>query len=316
MKPALAEDFDEGKLRFPYIGMAKIDGVRGLNLTGALTGRSLKPFRNKYVTRQFSHSALLGFDGEFAAELETHPDLCRITTSKLGTIQGEPYVLWWLFDYVTIESKDLAYIDRLRLRDQRYDSLYFSEDTRPTWNHLRLVPWELLENLTQLLAFEAKCLEAGYEGIILRDPGVSHKDGRSSPKHNGYLRIKRFIDFEFVIDGIEEGRTNCNEARINELGRTFRSTHEENMLPNGQVGSLVGRALKDVLDPQTKKVLIAEGQFVRISAGKMDAATRKLYFEQPSLILGKIGKAKFFPKGMKDAPRFPVFQCLRLEEDL
>lgn len=94
MKPMLASDWDEEKQRFPVIAQPKIDGLRGLNMYGRLTGRSLKQFKNKHVTSLFSHSALIGLDGEFAAHDQRHPDLCRMTTSALGTIEGEPYVLW------------------------------------------------------------------------------------------------------------------------------------------------------------------------------------------------------------------------------
>ena len=84
MKPMLATDADLDKLpSAPYIIQPKIDGVRGLNMYGELTGRSLKKHRNKYTTSFYSHSSLIGLDGELAAERETHPDLCRITSSPL-----------------------------------------------------------------------------------------------------------------------------------------------------------------------------------------------------------------------------------------
>ena len=47
MKPMLAEDFDESKLIFPLIAQPKIDGVRGLNMLGTLTGRSLKTHKKR-----------------------------------------------------------------------------------------------------------------------------------------------------------------------------------------------------------------------------------------------------------------------------
>ena len=105
----LAEDFDESKLIFPLIAQPKIDGVRGLNMLGTLTGRSLKTHKNVYTTKFYSQSCLIGFDGELAANSETHPDLCRITSSALSTIAGEPFTLWWLFDYRSPKKDEWEY---------------------------------------------------------------------------------------------------------------------------------------------------------------------------------------------------------------
>lgn len=53
MKPLLADDWVESKLVFPLIGQPKVDGVRALNMVGKLTARSLKPFKNKYLTARY-----------------------------------------------------------------------------------------------------------------------------------------------------------------------------------------------------------------------------------------------------------------------
>ncbi len=100
IKPMLAEDYVESKLKFPLIAQPKIDGVRGLNLEGQLTGRSLKAHKNLYTTAFFSQKPFKGLDGELAAQAETHPDLCRLTTSAVGTIDGEPFTLWHCFDLI------------------------------------------------------------------------------------------------------------------------------------------------------------------------------------------------------------------------
>jgi hypothetical protein len=40
------------------------------------------------------------------------------------------------------------------------------------------------------------------------------------------------------------------------------------------------------------------------------------FFKHPEKIVGSKSKIKFFPKGMKDAPRFPQWICIRSEEDM
>jgi DNA ligase-1 len=308
VKPHLLDDWQPDKLVFPMIGQPKIDGVRALNLTGKLTGRSLKPFKNRYLTTQLSHSALVGFDGELAAELETHPSLCRITSSATGTILGEPYVLWWLFDYVTVETKGLPYCVRLVHLNNAINAA--PPELR---KHLRMIPSRTLRNLAELEAFEEEMLIAGYEGIVLCGPDAIHKDGRAGKKLFKW-RIKRFVDFEFTVHTIIEGNENGNEAQTNELGNTFRSSHQENMVANGMVGAMLGTVLADVFDGET--LLFPKGAEVRVGAGCLTHDQRKHYFNNQDEFKALVHKAKFFPKGIKDKPRFPTWQTFRQKEDM
>lgn len=308
----LASDADEGKLRFPLYVQPKIDGVRGLTTEGGLTGRSLKRFANVHTTNFFSQGAFAGMDGEFAAESAVHPNLCTITNSALTTIEGEPWLMWHVFDLLTPETVGLTYADRYAHLGYHVERIQLTSPHLGA--HLRRMDNRIAHSLSELRGLEAMYLERGYEGIILRDPYGKHKQGRSTAREGGLLRIKQFIDFEFVITGVVEGETNTNEAQINELGNTFRSTHQAGMVGNGMVGALLGRLLANVV--VDKKVLFHEGESVKVAAGKLTAVERKLYHEQPSLILGQIGKAKFFPKGIKDKPRFPTFQTFRSKTDL
>jgi DNA ligase-1 len=312
MKTMQPSDWDESKVRFPCIVQPKIDGVRGHTPEGVLLGRSMKQHRNAYATAFFSTPDYIHMDGELAAEHECHPDLCRITSSALSRADGQPFLLLWAFDYLAPTAIQMRYKDRLRVLENRIVWL----QQHGCGMHLRMIPWVLCENMEQLQFQRARNLDLGYEGSIIRDPNGMHKQGRSTVKEMGVLRIKDFIDFEFRITGVTEGQTNLNEATINERGHTERSTHQVNMLPNGLIGTIEGVALADVLDPQTKAVLIKQGQAVTVAAGRMTHIDRQYYFDIPEELIGEIAKAQFFPKGIKDKPRFPTFQSLRSPEDM
>lgn len=311
MKPQLADDWQESKLVFPLIGQPKVDGVRALNLAGRFTGRSLKGFKNKYATARYSHSALIGLDGEAAAGPETAADLCRATTSALGTIEGQPYILWWLFDYVTPATKLEGYDMRLAMLRIKLDEL--SREVPELWNHLRLMPSRLLHTKDELEAFDEENLLAGYEGTIIRDPNAVFKEGRSGKKPILW-RIKRFVDFEFSVHEIIEGQENQNEATLNALGNTERSTHQENMVPNGMIGAMLGRTLNVVKDGD--KVLFEAGQEVRVGAGCLSHDQRRHFFLNQDWFKNHVHKAKFFPKGIKDKLRFPTWQTFRDAADI
>lgn len=312
MKPHLACDYDVKKLRFPIAMLPKIDGVRGLNVYGQFFARSMKRHANKYTAHYYSRDAYSGLDGELAAEHECHPDLCRITTSATSTVGGTPFTLWHVFDHTFGDGDDRPFTERHAHAEGLVKALR-AEDQNC---RLRIVPYVIVNNLQELQEKHDEWVAMGYEGSILRDPNGKYKLGRATVREGAYMRIKDFIDAEAVIVAIVEGEENQNEAQINELGKTFRTSHKENKVPNGMVGSFLGEMLADVLDPVSGKVLLTKGQQVTISPGSLTHDERKAMFQDQSLALGKISKFKFFPKGIKDKPRFPIHQSFRAPEDM
>jgi DNA ligase-1 len=216
-------------------------------------------------------------------------------------VEGTPFTLWHVFDLLTPDVAQLPYRERYsRLSDyvRCLQGQYADEQLR-----LRVVPCFEVNSMAQLNELDDLWLEQGYEGSILRDPLGMHKQGRSTVREAGLLRIKRFIEEDAVVLSITEGQRNDNEAFENELGQTARSTHAENMVFNGMVGSLECRVVKT-------------GQLITVGPGCMSHESRKHYFSNPDQLIGQTIKYKFFPKGIKDKPRFPTFQAIRSAEDI
>lgn len=305
-KPMLALNYDEGKLRFPLGVQPKIDGVRGLNMNGALTARSLKPHGNAYTRDFYSGFEFVGLDGELAAGHETDKALCRTTTSAVSTHEGEPFTLWHVFDYVTPETYHRTYATRYNLLVARVHNL---QQQFTKCGHLRVVPMTICDTLEQVLRCDEENLDLGYEGTIIRGLASPHKEGKSTIREGGLLRIKRFIQEEAIVKSIVEGNHNGNIAQINELGKTFRTSHQENKVPNGRVGSMICEIIKD-------SELFKKGQIITVSKGEMTDDLAKYYFEHPEELLEQIIKFNHFPKGVKDKPRFPTWASMRSKEDM
>ena len=309
-KPMKATDADLNKVRFPCVVMPKIDGVRGLNIGGEAFSRTLKPIRNHYTRNFFSDERLEGLDGEMTAEAPNHPRLVNLTTSATSSYDGEPFIQWWIFDYTT--NPDLPYLERLDLAERRIEAV--NKVTPKYRMHLRLVPWRLCKNMEELLAYEEELLDKGYEGIIIRDPDGRYKHGRSTVREGGYLRVKRYVEELFVVTAVECAMENTNEATTNELGNTKRSTAQAGMVPKDMIGKIHGKWLKDV--EWNGKVLFSKDEPVLMGPGSMTHDEREFYWRNQHLFIGKLGKCKTFPIGVKDKPRFPLFQTLVSEDDI
>lgn len=310
-KPMLATDVDLEKLKFPCLVLPKIDGVRGLNCEGKFTGRSLKQFANLQVTRLFNGPRFDGFDGELAVSHETDPDLCRKTSSATSKVHGEYVWTWHVFDLCDPGVAHLPYKKRYEMMAQYVNE----QQEKGLLMDLKVVPYNECNSIEEVLEWEATYLEMGYEGIIVRDPEFRYKHGRATQRENSYLRLKRFADAEGEVLRIIEGTSNENEAQTNELGQTFRSSHKENMVPNGMIGSYVVKMLT-VPDGLPEHIKLEVGDEMTVSAGKMTHEERLFYFQNPDKFIGEVTKFKFFLHGMKDKLRIPTHQCFRDRVDM
>lgn len=311
MKPQLAEDAIIDALRYPIIAQPKFDGVRSLNANGTLTGRSLDPFTGYGVTDYFSLRDFKGFDGEMV--LGPNPlstdRLCNRTSGAMGKFKGITEMAdlhWWVFDDFTYPG--MPY-------EERYE-LAYDRVTKLDHPRIHIMPSDRVGNRAKLDRLIAGHLNNGAEGTIVRNPLASFKSGRATQAGQELWRIKLWSHAEILVTEIIEGEQNNNEAKLNSLGQTERSSAKAGKVKNGQIGSLRGPLLEDIRHPLTKELLLPRGTLVTVGSGEMSVAEAILWFQNPELILDHIATFKFMPHGMKDAPRMPTFKSKRLRQDM
>ena len=288
-KPLLAGKFDANKQEFPALASAKIDGVRCIIIDGVAMSRSLKPIPNAYVQRMIGKAKYNGLDGELMVGWIGGKDVYRNTVSAVMSEDGEPNFTFWIFDNCSKPAMPFT---------ERFASIQKFDGEK----NINVLPHKYVRNSDELDAFEAKQLERGLEGVILRSPHGPYKYGRSSTNEGILIKLKRFEDSEAQIIGMEELLSNQNEAKTNKLGHTERSSHKDNMVPMGVLGAL------NVRDLKTK---------VEFSIGTgFDAADREKFWKDRAKMKGMIVKYKYFASGSKDKPRFPVFLGFRDKRDM
>lgn len=281
-------------LKYPVICSPKIDGVRVLALNGVLYSRSMKPIRNKALIDKFSKSKYkdINFDGEITVVDKTDPNVYRITTSYVNSFDKEEddshkFVIN-VFDILNVDNLNVPYIDRLK-------SIPYFDD--PLFSKLE---YKVCNNNREVLEYEQYCLNAGYEGIMIRNSNGKYKLGRSTLKEGIILKLKRFSDYEATIVGFVEEYKNLNEAKKNKLGHTERSSAKDGLVPNGRLGALICK-FNDI-------------EF-NIGSGFTHEERSEIWNNRESYI-GKLVKFKCFEVGVKDAPRFPIFLGFRNPDDL
>lgn len=294
-KPMLAGKVeDEAQLRFPLLASPKLDGVRAMVQNGKLVSRKLIAIPNKYVNTLFSYRWYEGMDGELILSgAECDAKGFQKTSSAVMSRDGKPNVIWYVFDRYEEES-GAGFKQRL-------------DDLR---RHLRemhcanvvLLEHEYVHNVKELAQYERKCLKAGYEGVMLRDPDGLYKEGRSTSREGWLLKLKRFVDSEGEVIGFEERMHNGNPAQEDNLGHTKRSLHKANMEPMDTLGAIVVR------EAGTKREF-------RIGTG-FDDAQRKEIWTHRNRYRGRLAKFKYQDYGVKDKPRIPVFIGFRDRRDM
>ena len=299
LKPMKASDVkDVDSLQYPLEVLTKYDGVYALVVDGKLLGRSLKSFKNTYIAELLSDTKFEGFVGELCETQESkslaREDLCRNTTSCVNTINKEWDFTWKLFDYIHPDVAHLGYTERIEALYKRIGYISSPLD-------ISIVESTTATCGADVIDMYEESLKLGYEGIILRSPDGKWKNGRSSLKEQFLLRMKPQSDSEAVVVGVVEAMENNNVAKVNELGYTERSSHQENKVGKGMVGSFL------CID-------LVSGNDITVSAGKLTHDERVEYFNNPPL--HQVVKYRSMSYGVKKAPRFARFYSFRAVEDL
>ena len=269
----------------------KLDGIRCIVFGGVPYSRSLKPIPNRFIQAYVAENAeaLEGVDCEIIVGDRNAPDVFNKSTSGCMSFEGEPDFTLWAFDcyhstapwwdrYNTLINKDLP-------------------------ERVRILKHHRVNNQEQIDEFERECLDKGCEGIMLRDGAGKYKHGRSGKIVPELQKVKRFVDAEFQIIGWEPKYHNANEAMINELGHTERSSAKDGMVALDTMGALT--------------LTLEDGTVFSCGSGFTDEI-REWLWEIRDELDGKWAKVKYFDNGPSGyiVPRFPIFLGLRDERDM
>ena len=293
-KPTLAVNADFSKIKYPVFASPKLDGIRCSIVEGKALSRTLKPIPNKHIYSTLSTHKLTGLDGELIVGSPTSPTCYNESVSNVMAYDKLAAFTYYVFDLH----------DHPRVFRERRQSMldHLGNGKWGMYPQITLLEQNLLANEDDMLEYEAAKVAEGYEGIILRSPSAPYKHGRSTVNEGYLLKVKRFEDSEAEIIGFEEEMFNGNVAETNELGRTKRSTAQAGLVGKSTLGAFQVRDL-------------VTGVEFSIGTG-LTALERQTHWLNQSTTLGGIVKYKFFPVGVKDKPRHPVFLGFRDRRDM
>lgn len=279
---------------WPFLATPKIDGMRALVRDGVVLSKTLKPIPNQLVQQKFGH--LHGADGELTV--------------------GKPFKLHEMDDVFgrsrgPIMSRDATADFRFSIFD-RWDRPGVPAMTRlndlvdgvlGTPGALWLTQVVVHAKADLELVYQ-RCLEMGFEGLMLRRLGGVYKYGQSTENEGLLLKFKPFEDSEAEVLGTYEQMANTNAAVQGADGFTSRSAAKA-----GKVGknTLGGFHVRDIHTG------------VEFDVGNGTGLTKderlrlwKIREQLPGLIM----TYTYQRDGTKDRPRIPQFKGWRDRIDI
>ena len=299
-KPMLAATCDDiTGVNYPVMVSPKLDGYRCIIHEGVALSRNLKPFPNEVVQQVFGTHDLNGFDGELIVGTPFGTDVWNRSAGvmKKGTT---PDVMLYPFDMIV---EGMGFQDRYREMLRRADA---SGVVR-----IAPVPHFTVHTPEELMEREEAFITRGYEGIMIRSISGAYKYGRSTLREGGLLKFKRWFDTEARVIGVVEQMANTNEATVDALGRTKRSSAKAGKVGKGTMGALF------VEFDAHKGTPMRSVKTVRFELGTgFDDAQRAAIWANPNSVIGEYVTFKYQSLGVDGAPRFPVFLRFRDPLDL
>jgi len=207
--PMLAKNYDDYKdeLVFPVYSQPKLDGLRMIVTRHGAYSRLWKPFSSVMSHIQAALQPLFekypeikAFDGEIynhslKDNFEKIVSLAKKTKPTQEDIEeAEDLLEFHIYDYIPDKNTVLFDTRQFHLRH------LFSGFRHNAINRVRTI----LCSAVDLNAEYDLCLEAGYEGQMIRNPNAPYQHKRTKD----LLKRKEFTDGEFKIVGYSEGEGN------------------------------------------------------------------------------------------------------------
>jgi DNA ligase-1 len=300
-KPMLAfsDQVDLSMLRYPMWASTKLDGIRCIFWNGNMLSRSLKPIPSKYLQDKFADLKFftainknLILDGElYSHDLNFQEITSCVMTKKIEDLDKINLLRFHCFDAVMLDKIDLTF-------DLRYVTVVDAEKTYP--NLIIAVIQGSVENSQEVMQLYEKALNQGFEGLILKNPRLPYKFGRTTFKEQSMFKVKPYQDFDAKIIEVIQATTakEGSERTINELGYSETSMKKDDRV-------LIDKAAAFLVEYEDKKL--------KVTIAATDIEKEEMWKNRDTYI-GTWISYKAMMVGAKDVPRHPVF--LRFRDDL
>lgn len=291
----LKSDFTRGEgikilepVKYPVRVEPKLDGVRcvAVKKDGIVTFHTRNGSVLETLPRIKAALENVPYEGDFVLDGEAMGRDWNESTSVLmssKTKKDDRNIFFNVFDYVPCadwiaQKTSMTYLHRIQHVDDIVCRL-------AEGSNVRQVPHVMAKNEEELKTFFAKCMNEGYEGVMLKTLHEPYKWDRSK----NILKLKPCVTYEGVVVGWYEGR---------------HGTKHEN-----QFGGF--------------HVVLPNGIVTRIGGGFNDAFRSQIQIEGPDSWIGKIVECEAQPDPLtKDGltsdgrMRFPVYIRTRDESDV
>lgn len=294
---ALAYNLDKVKNVNPidgtYFASRKLDGVRCIAIvdTSAQTvdfysrqGKKFTSLSNHVqpmLTLCDEYTGKVVFDGELCAVDENGNEdfagAVKQVSKKDVTAENIKYCIFDVFSYDSfIEGEDtdidFTFSERYRIYTEMfYKHSHLVSDKITILEQERITSQEQFDKWTNLVA------ENGWEGFMLRKD-APYKAGRTKE----LIKVKKFMDAEYVVEGIKNGTACYNEDGMKEY------------------------------DIVAALIIRHKGNMVQVGSG-LSKEQRIAWFKDPSQIIGKTITVQYFEetqdsKTKQYSLRFPVLK--------
>jgi DNA ligase-1 len=191
-------------IKEPFYVQPKLDGVR--MLVGRYEGKLIMLSRSGKHIHHLPHimEELTWLkEGEFVdgenyngdITFEEIAGICRTTLESSASLKDLHRIQFHVFDTFNLQELKKPFQDRL----QYLESIFNSR----TFKCIHLVPSKLIESRDLVIGYHSTFVQAGYEGIMIRDRASGYMLAERS---NQLLKYKSFHTEEYLIVGAEEAR--------------------------------------------------------------------------------------------------------------
>ena len=280
--------------------MTKYDGVRCIVQDGVVKGKSLLTIPNKSIQELYGKEEFNGKEFEIIVTDENgvidHINSCRQTTAFINMHKKKEHHKCILID--NYELAEFPFRDRLANLDM------FAKNNP----EFELPDYIEATTIEEVLQYEEGLLKNDQEGIVIRNPTLTYKEGQST-EEGEFLRIKRFISEEAIVLSVAPAYGPNPVAEPKELYDADGDEYNwSRKVEKQELGKFFCKLVKNIRDPWTGRLIAKKNSACIVATGNMKKAEKvKLWMEREKL-KGLIIKFRTFPKGSKDKPRFATFQ--------